>query len=48
VKLTDGRTTTLPVVEHLFLGALPRGSEPASITGLDVSGNVLASWTPSG
>lgn len=48
VTLTDGRTTTLPVVEHLFLGALPHGSELASITGRDASGNVVASWTPSG
>ena len=48
VTLTDGRTTTLPVVEHLFLGALPPGSELASIAGRDASGNVVASWTPSG
>jgi hypothetical protein len=48
VTLTDGSTTTLPVVEHLFLGALPRGSEPASIIGRDANGNVVASWTSPG
>jgi hypothetical protein len=46
VTLTNGQTTTLPVVEHLFLGALPPGSELASITGRDASGNVVATWTP--
>ena len=48
VTLADGSTTTLRVVEHLFLGALPAGSELASITGLDADGDVVASWTPSG
>lgn len=48
VTLTDGSTTTLPVAEHLFLGALPHGSKLASITGRDANGNVVASWTPSG
>jgi len=47
VTLTDGSTTTLPVAEHLFLGALPPGSQLASITGRDGTGNVVASWTPS-
>jgi hypothetical protein len=47
VTLTDGSTTTLPVAEHLFLGALPPGSQLASITGRDTTGNVIASWTPS-
>lgn len=42
VTLTDGDTTTLPVVEHLFLGALPHGSSPASIVGRDANGNVVA------
>ena len=35
VTLRDGSTTTLPVAEHLFLGALPPGSQLASITGRD-------------
>jgi hypothetical protein len=47
VTLTDDSTTTLPVAEHLFLGALPPGSQLASITGRDATGNVVASWTPS-
>ena len=47
VTLTDGSTTTLPVAEHLFLGALPPGSQLASITGRDAAGNAVASWTPS-
>jgi hypothetical protein len=47
VTLTDGNTTTLPVAEHLFLGALPPGSQLASITGRDAAGNIVASWTPS-
>ncbi|HKU57103.1 MAG TPA: hypothetical protein VJP41_08770 [Gaiellaceae bacterium] len=46
VTLTDGSTTTLPVVEHLFLGALPHGSKVASIVGRDAAGNLVASWTP--
>ena len=47
VTLTDGSTTTLPVVEHLFLAALPNGSEPASIVARDANGNVVDSWTDS-
>jgi hypothetical protein len=47
VTLTDGRTTTLPVVEHLFLAAFPAGSKPASMTGRDAAGDVVATWTPS-
>jgi hypothetical protein len=46
VTLTDGSTTTLPVVEHLFLGALPHGSKVASVTGRDAAGNVVATWPP--
>jgi hypothetical protein len=47
VTLTDGSTTTLPVVEHLFLAALPKGSKPATIVGRDANGNVVATWKPS-
>lgn len=47
VTLTDGSTTTLSVVEHLFLAALPRGSKPASIVGHDANGSVVASWRES-
>lgn len=45
MTLTDGTTTTLPVVEHLFLGALPHGSNVASVTGRDANGDVVATWT---
>ncbi|HEY3577221.1 MAG TPA: hypothetical protein VGK68_04375 [Gaiellaceae bacterium] len=45
VTLTDGRTTTLPVVEHLFLAALPRGSKPATIVGRDSAGDVVERWS---
>lgn len=44
VTLTDGSTTTLPVVEHLFLAALPHGSNPASIVGRDANGTVVATF----
>jgi hypothetical protein len=44
VTLEDGRMTTLPVVEHLFLAALPKGSKPASMVGRDANGNVVATW----
>lgn len=48
VTLKDGSTTTIPVVEHLFLAALPHGSGlPASIVGRDAAGNVVATWGPS-
>jgi hypothetical protein len=47
VTLTDGSTTTLPVVEHLFLAALPKGSKPATIVGRDADGDVVASWKDS-
>jgi hypothetical protein len=48
VTLTDGSTTTLPVVEHLFLGALPHGSDIASIVGRDSAGTVVATWPTAG
>jgi hypothetical protein len=50
VTLSDGRSITLPVVEHFFLGALPRSSEivtgtlAVSASGRDASGKVVASW----
>jgi hypothetical protein len=47
LTLEDGSTTTLPVAEHLFVGALPRGSRVASIVGRDAAGNVVATWPPS-
>jgi hypothetical protein len=47
VTLADGSTTTLPVVEHLFLGALPHGSKVQTILGRDAAGNVVATWPQS-
>jgi hypothetical protein len=46
VKLQDGRTLTLPVVEHYFLGAIPNGTLLESVTGYDAAGNAIATWTP--
>jgi hypothetical protein len=46
LTLTDGSTTTLPVAEHLFVGALPHGSHVASIVGRDAAGDVVATWPP--
>jgi hypothetical protein len=43
VTLSSGRTVTLPVVEHFFLGVLPLGSVVASVNGLDASGKIVAS-----
>jgi hypothetical protein len=53
IALQDGSTITLPVVEHVFLGAI---DEPAGQTGVgdiriervtavDASGNQVAEWT---
>lgn len=44
VRLTfdDGSTTTLPVVEHLYLGSAPRGTKVDSVTALDSAGNQVA------
>jgi hypothetical protein len=44
VKLWSGRTVTLPVVEHYFLGALPIGSAVESVTGRDASGKIVARY----
>jgi hypothetical protein len=46
LTLTDGRTATLPVAEHLFVGALPHGSHVASIVGRDANGHEVATWPP--
>ncbi len=47
VKLTDGATTTLPVVEHLVLGVVPQPGPHlpgvVSVTGRDASGKVVVS-----
>lgn len=46
VELKDGRTTTLPVVEHLALGVLPRNASVVSMVGRDASGKVVATRKP--
>jgi hypothetical protein len=46
VTLTDGSTATLPVAEHLFVGALPHGSHIATIVGHDANGDTVATWPP--
>ncbi len=43
VRLSNGRTITLPVIEHFFL-ANPKGAEPTLITGRDAHGNVIETW----
>ncbi|MFL5960811.1 MAG: hypothetical protein ACJ75G_11160 [Gaiellaceae bacterium] len=46
MKLEEGPTLTLPVVEHYFLGAIPNGSVLESVTGYDAAGNTIGTWTP--
>ena len=42
VRLADGSTLTLPVVEGGFLGSMPKGAEVERITAYDDSGNAVA------
>lgn len=42
VRLDDGTTTTLPVVEGAFLGSFRKGAQVESLTAYDGSGNVVA------
>lgn len=42
--LADGSTTTLPVVEGLFLGSLNKGAKVTQITAYDSSGKQVAHW----
>ncbi|HZS31665.1 MAG TPA: hypothetical protein VFA37_10440 [Gaiellaceae bacterium] len=44
VALTNGRTVSLPVVEHYFLGVVRSGIAVVNITALDASGKVVARW----
>jgi len=46
VAFEDGSSRTLPVVEHLFLGAVPRGATVVSLAARDSDGNVVGSWKP--
>jgi len=45
VTLDDGSTVTLPLVEHVFLGSLPKGSVVDKVTAFDAAGNVVARAT---
>lgn len=47
VTLDDGSTLTLPVVEHLFLGSVPKGTRVDKLTAFDRDGKVVASSTRS-
>ena len=42
IPLGDGSSVTLPVIEHFFLGSLPRGTEVDKAVALDASGNEVA------
>jgi hypothetical protein len=44
LTLADGSTTTLPVVEGLFLGSLDKGAKVTQITAYDSSGKQVAHW----
>ena len=42
ITLDDGSSVTLPVVENLFLGSLPKGTKLDKVVALDASGNEVA------
>jgi hypothetical protein len=42
ITLDDGSTATLPVIEDLFLGSLPKGTKLGKVVALDASGNQVA------
>jgi hypothetical protein len=45
VTLSDGTTTTLPVVERLFMASFDSDRTVVSFTARDSAGNVVATWT---
>jgi hypothetical protein len=45
ITLDDGSTVTLPVVENLFLGSLPRGTKLNRAIAFDKAGNQVAQQT---
>lgn len=45
VTLDDGSAVTLPVVEHEFLGSLPKGALVDKLTAFDAAGNEVAETT---
>jgi hypothetical protein len=42
ITLDDGSSVTLPVVENLFLGSLPKGTKLDKVVALDASGKEVA------
>lgn len=46
VGLQDGSSLTLPVAEHVFLGAIDRDATVVSLISRDADGNVVGSWKP--
>jgi hypothetical protein len=46
LTLADGSTTTLPVVERLFLGSFDKRAEVTQVTAYDKAGNRVAHTTP--
>lgn len=45
LTLGDGSTVTLPVVEHLFLTSLSKGTDVTKVVALDAAGNEVAEST---
>ncbi len=45
ITLDDGSTVTLPVVEHAFLGSLPKGTKLDKVAAFDSAGNQVAERT---
>jgi hypothetical protein len=42
ITLDDGSSVTLPVVENLFLGSIPRGTKVDKVTAFNNAGNEVA------
>ena len=47
LTLDDGSTATLPVVEKLFLGSLPKGTKLERVAAFDTAGDQVAEWSES-
>jgi hypothetical protein len=45
ITLDDGSSVTLPVVENLFLGSLPRGTKVDKFAAFDAAGHQVAERT---
>jgi hypothetical protein len=45
LTLDNGSTMTLPVVENLFMGSLPRGTKVNKVTAFDTAGNQVGEQT---